>query len=65
MDELQARIRTIRSLQTDRNLAEQPYPEFEDSDNAPRQGEANVVELPQQTVTGKLARPAVSAALYS
>ncbi|PSB34685.1 hypothetical protein [Stenomitos frigidus] len=54
MDELQARIRTRRSLQTDRNLAEQPYPEFEYSDDAPRQGEANVVEMPHRQVQESL-----------
>lgn len=48
MDELQARIRTIRSLQTDMNLAKQPYSEFEYSDEAQRQGEANVVEMPNR-----------------
>ena len=48
MDELQARIRTRRSLQTDRNLAEKPYSEFEYSDDASWQGEANVVEMPNR-----------------
>lgn len=48
MDELQTRFRKMRSLQTDRNLAEQPYPEFEYSDDGQRQGEANVVEMPHR-----------------
>ena len=48
MDELQARIRTRRSLRTDRNLAEQPYPEFEYSADPSRQSEANVVEMPNR-----------------
>ena len=51
MDELQARIRT-RRLQTDRNLAEQPYPEFDYPDEDQRQGEANVVEMPNRQAQG-------------
>ena len=47
MDELHARIRT-RRLQTDRNLAEQPYPEFDYPEEGQRQGEANVVEMPNR-----------------
>lgn len=56
MDELQARIRTRRSLQTDRNLAEQPYSEFEYSDDGQRLGEANVVEMPQRQAPDRQAQ---------
>lgn len=56
MDELQARFRARRSLQTEMNLAKQPYPEFEDlefersdfesSNEDAQQGDINVVEMP-------------------
>ncbi|GEM_PF-819688 len=48
MDELQARIRAIRSLQTDMNLARQPDPDFEFPVDTPLPSEANVVELPNR-----------------
>jgi hypothetical protein len=48
MDELHARVRAFRSPPTELNLAKQPYPEFDDSDTALRQGEANVVEMPNR-----------------
>ncbi|MBD2076109.1 hypothetical protein H6F86_19980 [Phormidium sp. FACHB-592] len=48
MDELHARVRSFRSSPTEINLAKQPYPEFDDSDTALRQGEANVVEMPNR-----------------
>lgn len=48
MDELHARARAFRASPTEINLARQPYPEFDDSDMALRQGEANVVEMPHR-----------------
>lgn len=48
MDNLHARVRAFRSSPTELNLAKQPYPEFDDSDAASRQGEANVVEMPNR-----------------
>ncbi|MBW4470420.1 MAG: hypothetical protein KME45_08425 [Stenomitos rutilans HA7619-LM2] len=56
MDELQARFRARRSLQTEMHLAKQPYPEFEDSEfegsnEGAQQGDANVVEMPHRQKT--------------
>ena len=48
MDELHARVRSFRASPTELNVAKQPYPELGDSDTALRQGEANVVEMPNR-----------------
>jgi hypothetical protein len=57
MEELQARFRAIRSLPTDRNLAQQPYPEFDPFDDGQTQGDANVVELPSRQVDASPSDP--------
>ncbi|XHX78248.1 MAG: hypothetical protein RBJ76_28110 [Stenomitos frigidus ULC029] len=57
MDELHARVRAFRSPPTELNLAKQPYPEFDDLDHAQRQGEANVVEMPNRQTHEAFALP--------
>jgi hypothetical protein len=45
MEELQARIRAIRTLQTEMNLAKQPYPEPDSSEEGDVQDGSKVVEM--------------------
>ncbi|WP_421659351.1 hypothetical protein [Leptothermofonsia sp. ETS-13] len=58
MEELQARIKAIRALRTEMNLARQPDSELLDASEADCQGEASIVEMPERALdTAEETRP--------